>query len=138
MVTTLILAATIASQCVHHKAPRHLHSKRPEPQCESVLPYPNWQPRDNEDSLSQDSMLEPLSIGPLTRYVTITQTEPCHVYSATLSGWGWWYELTSAGGGYVPAVRGFRAPELDPTNGVASVTLLALALIIFFDRGERK
>ena len=136
MVTTLILAATLASQCVHHKAPSHkAPHARPEPQCAAVLPYPQWQPRENEDSLLSE--ITPVALPSLTRYLVITTVEPCHVYSATSSGWGW-MELNSGGATSVPSIGigRVRAPEIDPRGGIEAVTILALGLIII--KGGRK
>ena len=139
MINTLILAAALASQCthhVHHKA--HGLPALALDQCSSVLPYPQWQPRDNEDSLSQ---LTPVELAPLTRYLSITLTEPCHVYSATSSGWGWMelMELNSGGATSVPSIGigRVRAPEIDPRGGIEAVTILALGLLII-KGGNRK
>jgi hypothetical protein len=125
MIATLTLAAALQSPCVHHK--HHSREIQPEQSCVSrVYPYPGWQPRDNEDSLSSGSNLEPLTIGPLTKYLTMTTIEPCHVWSSA-GGLSW----QPTGAALV------RAPEIDPRGGIESVTLLALALIVFTGRKRK-
>lgn len=130
MVTTLILAAALASQCVHHKH----HNSKGLPvlaldQCSAVLPYPQWQPRDNEDTLSS---MTPVELAPVTRYVPITLTEPCHVYSATTSGWGWWTEITSGVMTSAPSIGlgRVRAPEIDPAGALTALTMLAAGIAV--------
>ena len=130
MIITLTLAATLSyAQC--HPKPHHARHMRPTPEATCappVLPYATWQPRDNEDSLS------PLTIGPLTRYLIITRTEPCYVYSSIGGIMG---DYSSGGGISVHGLPSMRtaAPEIDPAGWPAGLTMLAAGVAVI--RGGR-
>jgi hypothetical protein len=67
----------------------------------------------------KDEDIEPIATGVLTKYLTITETEPCHIYSNISPGHLSGGELSIA-----------RAPELDPRGGLEAVLALSIGLLI--------
>ena len=128
MINTLILAAAIASQCMRPMPPSHHvhHATRLTTTVQSCAPVSSSAAL---PAILSDEDIEPIALGLLTKYLIVTDTEPCHVYTSAnnsfFSGWDW---------PAAPNLRGiqgsFRAPELDPRGGLEAVLALSIALII--------
>ena len=125
MIHILMAAVILASPCVapHHPHKVHHYTKLPVTvqSCVQALPSAAL-----PASLKDDD-IEPVTTGVLTKYLTITDTEPCHVYSSA-------YPTGFISGGYAHTLR---APELDPRSGIESVLMLTIGLLILDSRNSK-
>ena len=118
-------------QCVHHK---HLAGAPSPVQSCVATRYTVLTPAPADLAVP-----EPVELTTLTRYAIIeTAAPPCgyvHTAMASPDWWptgGLWSDLTSGGGGggALPHVGSFRAPEIDPSGAVSALTILAMSLAV--------
>ena len=126
MIHTLMAAVILASPCAAPHLSHKVHHSTKLPvmaqSCVQALPSAAL-----PVSL-KDEDIEPVTTGVLTKYLTITETEPCHVYSsASFPTW-------TFGGGRSTMLR---APELDPRSGIESVLMLTIGLLILDSRNSK-
>ena len=125
MIHTLMAAVILASPCAAPHLSHKVHRSTKLPvmvqSCVQALPSAAL-----PVSL-KDEDIESVTTGVLTKYLTITETEPCHVYSSV-------YPTSFISGGYA---RTLRAPELDPRSGIESVIMLTLGLLILDSRNSK-